>query len=137
MSLLDHFMDLNHAWRFGPAACELVQVRLLDAQGAAIADTFHFPLGLAPLAAAPQRDLGLQVHVAADGDAAHLRVTTRGWAIGVHLDVPGWTSDDNHFHLAPGSTQHVRLHRARDGAPLAGSLHALNLSGSLPSETTP
>ncbi|HEY1229488.1 MAG TPA: glycoside hydrolase family 2 protein, partial [Ramlibacter sp.] len=137
VGLLDHFMDLNHAWRFGPAACELVQVRLLDAQGATIAEAFHFPLGLAPLTAAPQRDLGLQVDVALDGEAARLGITTRRWALGVHLDVPGWTPDDNHFHLAPGSTQQVRLQRARDGAPLAGSLQALNLSGSLPIETTP
>ncbi|WP_427913285.1 glycoside hydrolase family 2 protein [Ramlibacter sp. MMS24-I3-19] len=137
VGLLDHFMDLNHAWRFGPAACELVQVRLLDAHGGVLAQAFHFPLGLAPLAASPQRDLGLQLHAAGNGDGGELTIATRRCAIGVHLDVPGWTTDDNHFHLAPGSTHHVRLQRARDGAPLAGSLQALNLSGSLPIEITP
>ncbi|MGZ5271399.1 MAG: glycoside hydrolase family 2 protein [Ramlibacter sp.] len=135
LELLDHFMDLNHAWRFGPPACELVQVRLLDGQGTEVANAFHFPLGLAPLAATPRRDLGLQVLARLqDGACAMLDVRTQQWALDVHLDLPGWTADDDHFHLAPGAARTVRLQRLAPGADLAGSLHALNLAAAIPVE---
>jgi beta-mannosidase len=136
VALLDHFMDLNHAWRFGPPACELIQVRLLDDKGDEVAASMHFPLGLAPLVAAPRRDIGLQVDATRDGgdDRAQLRLAAGQWAIGVHVDVAGWLPDDNHFHLAPGSTRTLGLRRVRDGAPLDGSLHALNLGAALPVE---
>ena len=134
VALLDHFMDLNHAWRFGPPACELLQVRLLDAQGAELAAAFHFPLGLAPLVSSPRLDLGLQTRLTPQGDGAQLEIVARHWAVGVHVDVPGWMPDDNHFHLAPGSARTLALRRVREQAALAGSLHALNLATALPIE---
>ena len=135
VALLDHFMDLNHAWRFGPAACELVQVRLHDGEGRELASAMHFPLGLAPLVASPRRDLGLQVRATKQGDdSALLALSATQWAIGVHVEVPGWLPDDNHFHLAPGSTHAVKLRRMRDAASLDGTLHALNLGAALPVE---
>ncbi|MFL6692036.1 MAG: glycoside hydrolase family 2 protein, partial [Ramlibacter sp.] len=135
VALLDHFMDLNHAWRFGPAACDIVQVRLQDAAGREVASTLHFPLGLAPLVAAPRRDIGLQLRATADGTGrAQLHLAASQCAIGVHVDVAGWVADDNHFHLAPGSTRTLALRRVQDGASLDGSLHALNLGAALPVE---
>lgn len=137
VALLDHFMDLNHAWRFGPPACDVVQVCLLGASDDVVADALHFPLGLAALVCRPERDLGLQLRVTVDDDAGEIAITTQRCVIGAHLDVPGWAADDNHFHLAPGSTHRVRLQREVDGVPLAGTLHALNLSGPLPVEPSP
>ncbi|HZY19057.1 MAG TPA: glycoside hydrolase family 2 protein [Ramlibacter sp.] len=132
--LLEHFLDLNHAWRFGPPACELVRVRLLDAQGGELARALHFPIGLAPLLAArPAADIGLTARLSLHGDdEAVLAVACRQWAIDVHLDVPGWLPDDDHFHLAPGESRELRLRRSKPGAALAGSLHALNLSTGVP-----
>jgi beta-mannosidase len=136
VALLDHFMDLNHAWRFGPPACEFVQVRLLDAAGQEVTDSVHFPLGLAPLVASPRRDIGLQVQAAAGDDADHarLQLSASQWAIGVHVDVEGWEPEDNHFHLAPGSTRTLALRRVKPGAALDGVVHALNLGSALPVE---
>jgi beta-mannosidase len=91
----------------------------------------HFPLGLAPLVARPRHDIGLEVRATRgdSDDRAQLHISAREWALGVHLDVAGWRPDDNHFHLAPGGCVSVNLARLRDGAPLAGALHALNLAG--------
>ena len=104
-------------------------------QGAELAAAVHFPLGLAPLVASPRRDLGLQPRLTRQGDHAQLEIAARHWAVGVHVDVPGWMPDDNHFHLAPGSARTLALRRMRpQAAPLAGSLHALNLAAALPIE---
>jgi beta-mannosidase len=127
--LLEHFMDLNHAWRFGPPACDLVHARLLEGD-APVAETFHFPLGAAPLLAA-RRDVGWSVQASVRGDEATLEVACRHVAIGVHADVRGWQpfDGDDHVHLAPGATKRIRLRRKTAGADLSGSLHALNALG--------
>jgi beta-mannosidase len=137
IEVLGQFLDLNHAWRFGPPSCEVVQARWLGDDGALLGEAAHFPLGLAPLLAAP-RDIGLAARVLSAGDAAaRLEVATRGWAIGVHFDVPGWEPDDEHFHLAPGATRTLALRRTGERPGLAGALHALNSTASVPIETAP
>lgn len=126
IDLLDHFMDLNHAWRFGPPACELLHARLLDGD-TVLAEAFHFPLGLEPVLSA-RRDVGWSVQAAVDGDDATIDVACAQWAIDLHADVHGWQSrdGDDHVHLAPGSTRRIHLRRMKTGAGFSGSIHALN-----------
>jgi beta-mannosidase len=136
IDLLDHFMDLNHAWRFGPPACDIVQARLLDGEQE-VAQAFHFPIGLEPLLSA-RRDIGWSVEASVDGGAATLVVRSRHAAIGVHADVPGWRvlDGDDHFHLAPGAARRMRFARSRPGAGFCGSVHALNALASAVVEAT-
>jgi beta-mannosidase len=137
IDVLGQFLDLNHAYRFGPPTCELVSARLLDG-GDDVASTVHFPLGLAPLLATRSRAVGLAAAVALDGDdAAAVTISTAQWAIDVRLDVPGWRAADDHFHLAPGGSRCVRLRRVAPGADLAGQVHALNAASALPLEARP
>jgi beta-mannosidase len=120
--LLDHFMDLGYAYRFGPMPCDAVVATLRDPQGRGIARAFHFPGGLPAQA---QADVGLAACVAQlDDDTAVLRVRTGRLALGVHFDIPGVVADDEHFHLPPDAEVDVTL-RGR-GRPLSGLVHAIN-----------
>jgi beta-mannosidase len=133
LDVLGTFLDLNHAYRFGPPACELLRARLLDASGREAAHAMHFPLGLAQLLA-QRRDLGLRAEWAGHGDTMAVVVSTRSLALGVHFDLPGWAADDQHFHLAPGERRQVVLRRVRAAAPLGGQLMALNAAAPVPLE---
>jgi len=136
IDVLGRFLDLNHAYRFGPPACDVVGARLLDGDtGEALAENLFFPLGLGEMLAQRGADIGLQASaVEQDGDAASLTLSTRRLALDLHFDVPGWQAEDEHFHLAPGASRQVRLRRTRAGAGFAGQVLALNTSAAVPVE---
>ena len=123
LELLDHFMDLTYAYRFGPPPCDVVAATLRDERGEPIAQAFHFPVGMP---CAPQADLGLGVRVGGlvDGEA-ELIVSTRRFAFGVHFDVPGFAPADEYFHLAPGAEVRVKL-RGAAGLRPSGTVQAIN-----------
>jgi beta-mannosidase len=135
VDLLDHFVDLNHAYRFGPPTCDLLTATLLDAEERVVARGVHFPLGLAGLVQPRADGAGLEVQcIQATGQTAQVTIGARRLAIGVHLDVPGWEARDDHVHLAPGERLTLHLRRVRDGAALAGRLLAVNASTAVPVE---
>ena len=124
--LLDHFMDLGYAYRFGPPPCDAVRVGLVGADGARLAQAFHFPAGL-PALLAIEPVLGASARML-DERTAELTVEADKLALGVHFDIPGYQASDEHFHLAPRSPVKVRLVRLRD-APAReprGTVFALN-----------
>jgi len=122
---LDGFVDVSHAYRFGPPPCDVV-VATLIAGAAPVAEAFYFPAGLA---FPREADLGLAAEMspATDG-TAELVVRTRRFAQAVTIDVPGMTADDDFFHLAPGGERRVRLRRTRPegGRTALGQVSALN-----------
>ncbi len=123
LELLDHFMDLGHAYRFGPPPCDAVAATLRDMQGAVVARAFHFPAGLA---ARPLPDVGLSAQaLMLDARTAEISVRTAQFAQGVHFEVPGFQADDDYFHLPPDTPVRVLLRR-RGNQPLCGSVHAVN-----------
>lgn len=134
VEVFGQFLDLNQAYRFGPPACDALVATLRDAEGRACAESLHFPVGLADLLAR-RTDPGLQAELHLDGPQATATLRTQRLALDVHVDVPGWRALDNHFHLAPGASRTVRLHRVREGAALAGQVTALNAAAALPLET--
>ena len=138
IDVLGRFLDLNHAYRFGPPTCDVIAARLLDgATGDVVAENLLFPLGLGDMLAQRGTDIGLQATaVEQSGDIASLTVSTRRLALDLHFDVPGWQAEDEHFHLAPGASRQVRLHRTRAGADFAGQLLALNTSAAVPVESS-
>lgn len=140
LDLLDRFTDLLHFWRFGPPLCDVLHARLegrwvgaaaAHPQAPAFTDAFLFPLGWAHLLA-QRRATGLRATLSdlADGHAM-LDLHTRSLALGVCIDVPGWEPDDDGMHLAPNSERRLRLRRRREGAPLAGTVTALNALGAV------
>jgi beta-mannosidase len=123
VDLLDHFMDLNYAYRFGPPACDVVCCTLTDANGAHLARAFHFPQ---PPGSEPEPDVGLAARMAVlDAHTAELTISARRLALGVHFEFPCVTADDEFFHLPPGGEVKILL-RGADAAPGAGWVHALN-----------
>jgi len=125
----DGFLDVSRAYRFGPAEHALIVATLHDADGRQIGQAFHFPEGLP---SRRERDIGLQATLrhGAGGQAA-IELTTRGFAQSIHFDVPGFTAEDEFFHLAPGSTRSIALRPDRTASAAAprGSVHALNAWG--------
>ncbi|HVV96128.1 MAG TPA: hypothetical protein VHC92_03200 [Rhodanobacteraceae bacterium] len=107
---LDAFYDLSYAYRFGPPTAECVHVVLRDGDDV-IGDAFHFPAGLASTV---ECDVGLTVEVLPAGEGAErgIVVSTRRFAQSVTIDAPGFVSDDNGFHLAPGQRRRVMLRPA-------------------------
>ena len=123
IDVLGYFMDLTHAYRFGPSACEAVAVALTDSEGLELAAAFFFPAGLS---ASRVPDIGLEVKASMkDEQTAELIVRTRQFAHGVHFDVPGYEAADEYFHLAPGRQATIRLRKTRAQA-LAGEVRAAN-----------
>jgi beta-mannosidase len=110
-ALLDGFVDLSYAYRFGPPPCDLVHASLVGTS----VQAFHFPVGLPT-----QRELDLGLAAERVGDK--LRVTTRRFAQSISLDFEGSSPDDDFFHLAPGGEREIELH----GGAARGTLVALN-----------
>jgi beta-mannosidase len=124
---LDGFMDLGHAYRFGPPPCELLTARLRDAQGQLLAEAIHLPQGLS-LERAP--DIGLAATLQGDAHRGwSVVVSSQACAIGLHLEVPGYQPADDYVHLVPGEQRVIAL-QPEPGepvqAPSRGVVAALN-----------
>ncbi|OYY51478.1 MAG: hypothetical protein B7Y03_10705 [Polaromonas sp. 24-62-144] len=136
MDLFDHFLDLNHAYRFGPPPCDAVAATLKGSDGALLAQTFFFPEGLGRQ---PEDDVGLRAHArphAHDSQTIELTLQTRKLAQAVHVDVPGFAADDDYFHMAPDTERTVML-RGHARQPFEGFVHALNSTRSARIEPAP
>jgi len=121
--LLGRFLDLTHAYRFGPPVCDAVVATLRNVDGDQIAQTFHFPQGMSALS---DRDAGLLAEVVpVDAQTLQVKVSARRLAIGVHFDAMGFTADNEFFHLAPNAHMTVVLRSSRPRA-LSGVVCAIN-----------
>jgi len=123
--LFDGFRDLTYAYRFGPRTTELVVARLVGEDGAVLAVATYLPDGPGrPV----QAEVGLQAILhPVDEEAWSLSVSTRRFAQFVSVDIPGFRPDDSWFHLQPGGSAVLGLHRvgSGSGAP-KGLVRALN-----------
>ncbi len=107
------FFDTTYAFRFGEPSHDVTVARLFEAGGAVpIAEAFHFPLGRGHA----RHALGLEAAFAEDGPVPTLTVRTRRFAQSVRIACEGWQPDDNWFHLAPGLTRRIVLHRLDSAA---------------------
>lgn len=135
IALFDNFLDLNHAYHFGPPPCDAVAATLKGSDGALLAQTFFFPEGLSRQ---PEDDVGLRAHARVhvqDPQTVELTLHTRKLAQAVHMDVPGFAADDDYFHMAPDTERRVTL-RGRARQPFSGFVHALNSTRSAQIEPT-
>ncbi|MCE9573028.1 MAG: glycoside hydrolase family 2 protein [Deltaproteobacteria bacterium] len=114
VALLDGFMDLSWAYRFGPPTAELV-VTSLRVDGLVIAEAFHHPTGLP---AQREHDLGVTAVATPVPDGAMLAISATRFAYAVQIAVEGHDPDDDFVHVAPGATRIVHLRR-RPGAAAA------------------
>ena len=123
--LFDGFRDLTYAYRFGPRTTELIVARLRGTGGAVLATTTFLPDG-------PNRpvhgEVGLQASLEpVDEETWSLSISTRRFAQFVSIDVPGFRPDDSWFHLEPGGSAVLGLHRRVPGpGQPRGQVRALN-----------
>jgi beta-mannosidase len=126
VELYDGFMDLSYSYRFGPPSYDVLRAALLreDGQGS-VAETFHFPQGLPN---SPGLEAGLTASAVRAGDAWRLKILSGGFAQSVHIETPGFTADDQYFHMIPNSTRTLNLRPRNSSARNApeGTVHALN-----------
>ena len=123
-ALTGRWRDLAHAWRFGPPAFTALGATLDDAgSGTRLSEATHFPIG----PALPRSQPGLEATLQGEGGNWAIHVSARGFAQFVAFDDDEFVVADSHFHLWPGETRVVQLHRdgARSGPP-SGSISTLN-----------
>ncbi|MEO8200759.1 MAG: glycoside hydrolase family 2 protein [Gemmatimonadota bacterium] len=131
----DSLYDLSYAYRFGPPTHDLMTATMRDSSGVILARACHFVHGL-PHGIVP--DVGLTAE-SRQGPAGgrELVVRTRDFAQSVAVELDGYVSDDDYFHLAPGEERVLTLEtdggpgRGPD-APLRGSLKPLNSETATP-----
>lgn len=113
------FFDTTCAYRFGPPSHEATRAALKDADGAVVAESWHFPLGrkaalfAAEVRAAPFRD----------ARGWGLRLSSDRIAQSVRIEDENATPIDNWLHLTPGEARVVRFLDA--DRPIAGQVAAL------------
>jgi beta-mannosidase len=120
--LLGGFRDITRAYRFGPAAHDVLAVTLLEKAGDELAGACYLPQG----PARPRLpDLGLRAHATriAEGEWK-LELATHLFAQYVAVDVPGFEASDSWFHLSPGARRTLSL-VGQDRKPY-GTVRALN-----------
>ncbi len=128
-SLLEYFSDLNHAYRFGPAPCDLIVASLRSADDLLTSEDFFWPQGRPALQHA---SIGLRGQLTAGSDgAAILSISTEKFAQAVTVQVDGFTCAEQYFHLVPGEQRDLSLLPAASAADrppvqLRGCLKAIN-----------
>ncbi|HZE90105.1 MAG TPA: glycoside hydrolase family 2 protein [Rhizobacter sp.] len=123
LELFEHFSDLSNAYRFGPLMHDAVVATLRDAASRQLTQAFYFPAGLNLHRDA---DIGLSANVRQlDATTAEMTLSTRRLAQAVHFDIPGFSADDEYFHLVPGQEQRVMLRSSTSQTPV-GTVHAIN-----------
>ncbi len=134
-SLLDHFIDLTWAYRFGPPAADLVQATLCDTSGCVLGRAQH---RCGSWATEVREDLGLQADLQrVDAKTLALSLSTRRPAAALQIELPGHEPEDAYFDLGPGEQRLVQLH-ATGPAPrqLRGSVQAANAAWPVAIHTT-
>jgi beta-mannosidase len=123
-SMLDHFMDLSDAFRFGRRPHDVVVVTLTSGSGARLGQAFHFPGGMS---LALESDLGLAAQARPSGDGSvEVRVSSRRFALGVHFEAPGYVASDEFFHLPPQQEARVVFRPLPGARGWRGVVNALN-----------
>jgi beta-mannosidase len=125
--LLDGFLDINYAYRFGPPQHDVVVATLFDERREVLSEAYFF---VRPREPARLPAVRLEAGASAAGSGVY-QVTLRSdyFLQGVSLESRGFLPDDNYFHLPPARTKVVRFTARQDGgAGFRATVEALNLS---------
>ena len=110
-AMLGYFSDSTWAYRFGPPRHEVVVARLRGADGAVLAEDFHFPAGMGNVR---PHDAELRAVARWEPDGSvHVTLACDRFVQAVSIGCEDFLPDDNHFHLAPRREKHL-VFRARE-----------------------
>lgn len=135
-AIIGHFIDTAYAYRFGPPNHHIVTANIqCHPNAAAICEAFSFPLGLA---FRQERDLGLRAIASQRPDGSwQLDLHTIRFAQSIALDIKGYLSSDNYFHLAPASSKRLILTPTSGESKPFGSVTPLNAISSIKIQIAP
>ena len=130
-AMMGYFTDSTNAYRFGPPKHDVVAARIVNLEnGEVIGEDFYFPQGL---------DLPAQrgASIASSAEwlpTGRVSVTLRSDAFLQSLAVhcPGFTPEDNYFHLAPNRDRRIVFAPASaETATFKATFEALNLADAI------
>lgn len=125
-ALLGGFLDVSYAYRFGAPQHHVTVATLRAADGRALGEAFHFPVGRK---AARFPDVQVTARCARDGDGWSLELGADGFVQSVRVEAPGYRAGDGGFHLLAGRPKVVRLVPAPGAPPVpSGEVRALSLA---------
>ncbi|MBB5042981.1 glycoside hydrolase family 2 protein [Shinella fusca] len=104
-SLFGAFFDTTYAFRFGPPSHGVTVGRLLDEEGAVIAEAFHFPRGRT----AAMTPASLSATLRQDAAGWVLDLSADRFTQSIAIEAEGFLPSDSWFHLAPGGVKTIRL----------------------------
>jgi beta-mannosidase len=129
--ILGRFADASYAYRFGAPGHDVIAVSLHMSPGdVPFAQTFRFPAGRST-ERMPISELGLAGESKAHVDGTiELLLSSRRFAWGVRVAVPGFLPDDAYFGIEPGVKRRILLTPVRTGnTPANLSVTAMNAEG--------
>ncbi len=128
-ALLDGFVDACHAYRFGPPTHDCVVARMLQ-DDVLISEDVLFPGGHALPMLAPT-EVEATASTQPDG-TVQVDLSSTRLIQGLHVESPGYTPDDDWFHLSPGRPRTLVL-RPGPTPPrrFKAWVHGCNLDGSI------
>ncbi|MFO1503359.1 MAG: hypothetical protein U1F39_06025 [Steroidobacteraceae bacterium] len=128
-SMLERFLDLGHAYRFGPMSCDLIVASFRGDNEDPPLAAFHLPRTELHVQQRTDCVLQAQAQQLRDSGDYHLSICCSGFARGVHIDVPGYVASDQYFNLEPATRTTLRLRAISAGArPPAGIVSAINVA---------
>ncbi len=127
--LLEHFLDVTFAYRFGPSAHDVTWLTLRDgASGELLGETFHFPTGFARF----DHDPGLVARAVTEPDGTPaVELEAKRFAAFVCFDIGRFVPEDAYFHLAPGVTRRVRVSSVGPSGRLQGAVRSFGQRASV------
>ena len=132
--LLERFVDVSYAYRFGPPRHDLVVATLYpSAVNILLSQSFLLPMGRSSNRE-PIAGLGLsgEARLLSNGNI-EVKVQSRRFAYAVRVWSEGWLPSDAYFHLAPTIERRILLTPCAIGdEPAQVSLTAVNAEGTLP-----
>jgi beta-mannosidase len=134
-ALLEHFIDLSYAYRFGPRSVDLVTATLTPHDGSSALSAFFLP---APHHDLVHEDLGLTATAQARPEGGYdLHLATARHARAVSIQAAGFDAEDQYFDLAPGARRRLAVSPCNplSPAPLRGFVQALNAAAATPIQT--
>jgi beta-mannosidase len=106
--LFGAFFDTSYAFRFGPPSHDVTVAQLTASDtGALIAEAFYFPLGRTKAF----HDAEITALAVQEGEDWFLDLSSDRLAQSVQVDFEAYRAEDDWFHLSPGGSRRVRLHR--------------------------
>ena len=132
--ILGRFADASYAYRFGAPGHDVIAVSLHMSPGdVPFAQSFRFPAGRT-MERVPISELGLTGETKLNTDETiEVHLSSRRFAWGVRVALPGFLPDDAYFGLEPGIKRRILLTPVRTGnTPASVTVTAMNAEGRFP-----